>query len=286
MNEIYTLASIRASGRYVLGAGVHNALTASLVERTGFEVLWLSSLELSTAKLLPDANVITFSEVASVLSEIKQATSIPIFVDADNGYGSDETAMRAAREFCHAGATAICLEDNAFPKRNSFYTGVSRHLEDVDTFCQRIKKIRHAIGSNLEIIARTEGLVAGLGTRETIKRALAYRDAGADAIFVQTSNASLEDLAEVLSEIRAFTPLVTTPTTLTEVTAAELHKIGIDVIIFSNVVIRTILQAVHQTLSELLLNQHLGAVKDRLAPLENLFELTQAYHWLDTPGSG
>ena len=281
MNEIRSLSSIRTSGRYALGAGVHNAITASLVEHTGFDILWLSSLELSTAKLLPDANLITFSEVANVLSEIKQATNIPIFVDADNGYGSDETAMRAAREFCSAGATAMCLEDNAFPKRNSFYAGINRHLEDSDTFCQRIKKVRRTVGSNMEIIARTEGLVAGLGIKETIERALAYRDAGADAIFVQTSNASLEDLAAVLSEIRSFTPLVTTPTTLSEVSATQLHALGVDVIIFSNVVIRTILQAVSQTLTELLRKQNLGAVNDRLATLENLFELTQAYHWLD-----
>src|SRR5437660_3286386 len=104
------LEDIRSSGCPVVGVGVHNAVTAELVERAGFDALWLSSLEVSTSKLLPDANVITFSEVAQILREIKSKVTLPIIVDADNGYGSDETAMRAAQEFRDAGATAICLE--------------------------------------------------------------------------------------------------------------------------------------------------------------------------------
>src|SRR2546430_1988458 len=132
IEDVGYLEGLRSAGCPVLGVGVHNAITASLVERAGFDVLWLSSLEVSTAKLLPDANVITFSEVAHTIREIRRATTLPIIVDADNGYGSDETAMRAAQEFRDAGATAICLEDNAFPKRGSFYTGVGRQLEDRD----------------------------------------------------------------------------------------------------------------------------------------------------------
>ncbi len=275
------LASIRFSDRYVLGAGVHNAVTASLVERAGFDILWLSSLELSTEKLLPDANVVTFSEVADVLREIKRATTIPIFVDADNGYGSDETAIRAAQEFRFAGATAICLEDNAFPKRGSFYKGIDRHLEDMETFCQRIQRVRRAVGSHLEIIARTEGLVAGLGTRETIERARAYINAGADAIFVQTNQSTVEDFASVLSEIKGLAPIVTTPTALPQLTAAQLHTMGVDVIIFSNVVMRTIVRTVSEILADLRIGQYLNRVQDRIASLEELFELTHAYDWLD-----
>lgn len=277
------LADIRSSGHYILGVGVHNAITACLVERAGFAVLWLSGLELSTAKLLPDANVITFSEVSYILREIKKATTLPIIVDADNGYGSDETAIRAAQEFRDAGATAICLEDTAFPKRGSFYSGVERQLEDSNAFCRRIKKVRQAVGNRLDIIARTEGLVAGLGVRKTVERAYSYMEAGADALFVQTNLPTTEDFIRVLSEVQALGPIITTPTALPELSATQLHTLGADVIIFSNVVMRTIIKAVNEALTELKIRQSLSEVRDRLTSLEEIFELTHAYDWLDLP---
>ncbi len=279
--DIRKLANIGSSVHYALGAGVHNAVTASLVERAGFDVLWLSSLEISTAKLLPDANVITFNEVSDILREIKRTTNLPIMVDADNGYGSDETAIRAAQEFCAAGATAICLEDNAFPKRNSFYVGIERHLEDIEIFCQRIKKVRQRVDPRLEIIARTEGLVAGRGAKETIERAYAYIEAGADALFVQSGKFTKEDFESVLREIKGNVPIITTPTALPEVSAERLHAMGVDIIIFSNVVIRTIIKSVSEVLSTLLYKQNFGGVQDRMLPLEDLFEITHAYDWFD-----
>ena len=278
------LARIRSSGQYALGVGVHNAFTACLAERAGFDVLWLSSLEVSTSKLLPDINVITFSEVASIVKEIRLATTLPIFVDADNGYGSDDTAFRAAREFGCAGATAICIEDNAFPKRGSFYRGVDRHLEDTDGFCQRIEKVRRAIKDRQEIIARTEALVAGFGAQAAIERARAYIEAGANAVFVQTNKSTLEEFRAVLSEIRTLAPIVITPTALPDVPADELHSLGADVIIYSNVVMRTITRAVNQVLTELKEKQCLSGVHNQITSMEALFELTKAYDWIS--GSG
>lgn len=284
MHEVGYLADIRSSHRLTTGIGVHDAITASLVERAGFDVLWLSSLEVSTAKLLPDANVITFSEVAQLLREIRRATKLPIIVDADNGYGSDETAMRAAREFRDAGATAICIEDNAFPKRGSFYTGVERQLEDMATFCRRIKKVRRVVGNQVDIIARTEGLIAGIGARETIKRAFAYREAGADALFVQTNATSAEAFKSVLEEIKALAPVVVTPTTLPKYSTTRLHAMGADVVIFSNVVMRTIIRSVSEALSTLKDAPLLNSIHERLAPLEELFEITHANDWLEIRG--
>ncbi|HZS77198.1 MAG TPA: isocitrate lyase/phosphoenolpyruvate mutase family protein [Ktedonobacteraceae bacterium] len=277
------LAGIRAAGRYALGVGVHNAITASLVEQAGYQVLWLSSLEVSASKMLPDANVITLSEMGQVLREITSATRLPVLVDADNGYGSDETARRAAQEFQAAGATAMCIEDNAFPKRGSFYANVDRHLEDIDTFCRRIRKVRQSVGNQLEIIARTEGLIAGIGVRDTIRRAYAYREAGADALFIQTNAATQEAFMEVLSEVRELAPIVITPTSLPAFSAPQLHAAGADIIIYSNVIIRSILKTVSDALSQLKREQRLGAVQGQMAPLGELFDVTRAYEWLDLP---
>lgn len=282
------LSNLRSSGHYALGAGVHNAITAGLAERADFDALWLSSLEVSTSRLLPDVNIITLTEVASILREIYLATNLPIIVDADNGYGSDETARRAAQEFAFAGATAICFEDNAFPKRGSFYEDVERRLEDTDTFSRRIERVKRAAEGRAEIIARTEGLIAGLSISETIKRIRAYVKAGADAVFIQTNRARAEDFRTVLSEVRMLAPIVITPTTLPETPASEFYEQGVDVIIYSNVVMRTIVRAVSQTLLDLREKQFLGSVSDQMASLENLFELTRVSDWIDRskPGEG
>lgn len=282
------LSNLRSSGHYALGAGVHNAITAGLAERADFDALWLSSLEVSTSRLLPDVNIITLTEVASILREIYLATNLPIIVDADNGYGSDETARRAAQEFAFAGATAICFEDNAFPKRGSFYEDVERRLEDTTTFCRRIEKVRQAVEGRAEIIARTEGLIAGLSVSETIKRIRAYVRAGANAIFIQTNKARAGDFWTVLSEVRTLAPIVITPTTLPDTSASDFHAQGVDVIIYSNVVMRTIVRAVSQTLTDLRDKPFLSSVSDQIAPLEDLFELTRVNDWIDKsePGEG
>lgn len=279
------LSEAKSSRRCVLGVGAHNAFTASLAERASFEVLWLSSLEVSAAKLLPDINVITFTEMARICREIRAATALPVFVDADNGYGSDETAVRAAREFAFSGATAVCMEDNAFPKRGSFYQGVQRSLEEIGDFSRRIEAVKHSVDGETEVIARTEGLVAGRGVEETVRRSRAYVEAGADAIFVQTNEATLGDFEAVLAEVSSLAPIVVTPTALPGTSADELHRMGVDVVIFANVVMRAIAKSVGDTLSVLHREQRIDAARDRIAPLENLFELTDAYEWLDKSGT-
>ncbi len=177
----------------------------------------------------------------------------------------------------------MCIEDNAFPKRGSFYANVDRHLEDIDTFCRRIRKVRQSVGNQLEIIARTEGLIAGIGVRDTIRRAYAYREAGADALFIQTNAATQEAFMEVLSEVRELAPIVITPTSLPAFSAPQLHAAGADIIIYSNVIIRSILKTVSDALSQLKREQRLGAVQGQMAPLGELFDVTRAYEWLDLP---
>ena len=127
-----------------IGVGVHDGLTARLAEIAGFDLVWVGSLEVSARFGFPDRNLITSPEMASVISEVRAATDLPIFVDADNGYGSDLTAMRAAALFEAAGAQTMVIEDNAFPKENSLVVGHSRQLVDVDSFVTRLGAVRAA----------------------------------------------------------------------------------------------------------------------------------------------
>ncbi|HEY7199422.1 MAG TPA: isocitrate lyase/phosphoenolpyruvate mutase family protein, partial [Candidatus Dormibacteraeota bacterium] len=269
------LASLKAAGTCAVAVGVHNGITARLGERCGFDALWLSSLELSASMALPDMNLITMTEVAERVREIRRASGLPLLVDADNGYGSDELAARAAAEFAASGATAVCLEDKAFPKRNSFYEDDAQELEDRDRFCRRLEAVRSALGgTGVEIIARTEALVAGQGAAEAVRRARAYREAGADALFVQVTARDVDAYGGVLAEIRDLAPLVVVPTALASWSQADLHGAGASVVIYANAVIRTIVKTVTDVLTDLRLQPRLATVEGDIAPLDVLFDVT------------
>jgi 2-methylisocitrate lyase-like PEP mutase family enzyme len=276
------MAAIRlleTPGDYAVGVGVHSAITARIAERTGFEVLWLSGLEVSAERALPDLNVITLTEMAAELREVARASSLPVFVDGDNGYGSDELMLRAAAMFAESGATAMCVEDNEFPKRNSFYTGVGRSLEDIRVFSRRLELVRVRV-PQLKLIARTEALVVGMGPDEAVIRARAYADSGADAVFIQTVTSTVAEFENVLERLRGTMSIMVTPTKMPGVLAADLHEMGADVIIYSNVVMRTIIASLERCLADLRQAERLSAVFDQMAHLETLFELTSTEDWL------
>lgn len=257
----------------LLGVGVHNPLTAALAEAAQVDLLWLSSLELSTSRMLPDANVMGFNDLVPVLREIALATSLPIIADADNGYGSPEAVRLAARHFEQAGASAISIEDNCFPKRNSFLAGCDRSLEPVGEFCQRIEAAR-AGSDRLLIVARTEALVAGLGAREAVLRAQAYLAAGADILFVQTQRSTLLEYQRVLEQIKGSAPVLLTPTAVPERTPAQLHQMGIDIVIHSNVVIRTLVRSLRQVLGRIHDGACLADIDSHVEPMSDVLELT------------
>lgn len=267
------LGALHAEGRSAVGVGVHDGVGALLAQRSGFDLLWLSGLELSASKGLPDANVITITEMAERVREVRRGTDRPLLVDADNGYGSDETAVRAGVEYAALGATAICMEDNRFPKRCSFYPGYERPLEDADRFAERLVHVSAALRGGAELIARTEALVAGHSAEEAVERARLYHRAGADAVFVQTTADRVDDFARVLGEIRGLCPIVVTPTALPGWTATQLAAAGATAVIYSNVVIRAIVRAVREVLTTLRGAESLASVLGGIAPLDEVFDL-------------
>src|SRR6185369_5272968 len=147
---------------------------------------------------------------------------IPVVVDTDTGFGNAINAMRATEALERAGAAGICIEDNVFPKRCSFYPGVKRALTDVD---EQALKIRAAIGARstpaFVVIARTEALIAGWGLDEALRRGRAYADAGADAILIHSSQSTVDDVARFAEQWDRLTPLVCVPTTYHTVTVDE-----------------------------------------------------------------
>src|SRR5215475_3709448 len=180
----------------VLAAGAHDALSAKLAEEAGFDAVWASGFGISAVQAVPDANILTLTETLEAVRRICDAVSVPVVADCDNGYGNAINVMRTASEFERAGAAGICIEDNEFPKRCSFYAGVKRDLVPAEEHARKIQAATTARRNrSFAIIARTEALIAGLGIDEALARARIYAQAGADAILVHSKASDFSELA-------------------------------------------------------------------------------------------
>jgi phosphoenolpyruvate phosphomutase len=260
--------------RPLLVAGAHNALSAKLVERAGFDGVWASGFEISASFGIPDANLLTMSENLEVAKAMADAVRKPIIADCDNGYGNAVNVVRTVQEYEKAGIAAICIEDNIFPKRCSFYAGVKRELATVEEHAGKVRAAKDAQTTrDFLVIARTEALIAGWGMEEALKRAAAYADAGADAILIHSKSKTPDELWEFARHWNRDTPLVSVPTIYKGVTADELFDHGYKIVIFANHGIRSSIKAMRETFEILRREKRPAAVDDRIVPLEEVYEL-------------
>jgi phosphoenolpyruvate phosphomutase len=254
-------------GGVAVGVGVHDGLTARLAERAGLDFVWLGSLEVSSSFGLPDTNLITSVEMAGIVRAVRAACRLPVYVDGDNGYGSDDTAVRAARLFGAAGAAGMCIEDNAFPKRNSLEVGGDRALLKPADFADRLAKVCKA-RTGMSVIARTEALVAGRGVDDAVRRLRTYAETGVDGLFVQANAACRDQLVPVLERLRGTAPFVLAPTALPEMSVDDFGRLGAAAVIFANVVVRTLATALPRTLATLRQTGRLADVADAMTDAE------------------
>src|SRR5918999_1964942 len=182
----------------IVAVGAHDALSARLIERAGFDAVWASGFAISAAQFaLPDANLLTMTENLEIIRQMSRATNLPVIADIDNGYGNAVNVMRTIIEYEAAGVAAISIEDNIFPKRCSFYSGVQRELVSVEEHCGKIRAAKRAQRSaDFMVIARTETLIAGWGMEEALQRATDYAEAGADAILIHSKASTFDELKD------------------------------------------------------------------------------------------
>src|SRR5882724_11437730 len=258
----------------VLAAGAHDALSAKLAEQAGFDAIWAGGFGISAVQAVPDANILTLTETLEAVRRIVDTVGIPVIADCDNGYGNAINVMRTAAEFERAGAAGICIEDNEFPKRCSFYAGVRRDLVSVEEHARKIEAATAARRSaSFLVIARTEALIVGLGLEEALRRAQAYARAGADAVLVHSKANDFRELSEFASRWDGPVPLVAVPTTYAGVSLQELAAAGFRMAIFANQALRAAIVAMRETLRELRRTGRVAAVEDRIAPLEDVYAL-------------
>jgi 2-methylisocitrate lyase-like PEP mutase family enzyme len=241
MTQPNTLRSQLSKPPIIIAPGIYDPLTALVATQAGFHSLYVSGAAIAYTRLgRPDIGLVSVSEVAETVALISDRVDANLIVDADNGYGNALNVERTVRLFEKAGAHAIQIEDQNFPKRCG-------HLDDktlipADEMAGKIKAAIDARHSrDTLIIARTDA-VAVEGFDRAIDRALLYRDVGADLLFVEAPKAR-EDLANIVKLIDGNVPLVAnmveggkTPI----LSGPELEAIGFSLVIFPGGIVRTL----------------------------------------------
>jgi phosphoenolpyruvate phosphomutase len=256
--------------------GVHNALGAKIAEEAGADGLWISSFEVHTAARLPDADILGTQDYVNVVQQIVDRVDIPILVDGNAGGGNAINTIRLVREFEKAGAGGMCIEDNPYPKRCSFYDGMQDGLELESTFSGKIQAaIEKRLHEDFVVVARAEALNKGLGLETALERCKAYVAAGAEAVLIHHKGADPGPVLEFAERWYASetAPLVCVPTTYNQVSYDELNDAGFKLIIFANYGIRSIVKSLRDTFSTIMEHKRLADADDQVVSMDEIFRL-------------
>ncbi len=251
-------------GRALLLPGVANPLAARVAEDIGYEALYVTGAGVANTELgLPDIGILNLTDMAGAVERIAAVVDLPLVVDADTGYGNSVSCYHAVKRLEAAGAAAIQLEDQVFPKRCGHFEG-----KEVVPAAEMIGKIRAACDARRNeatlIIARTDACAIE-GYDAAIDRAAAYAEAGADILFVEalTTEAQMRD-APARNALPHLINIVfggKTPA----FSAAEFDAMGYKLILYANAALQAAVAGMQDVLGSLHATGSLAAVHDRLA---------------------
>ncbi len=267
-----------AGDRSVVAVGAHDALTGKLIEKYGFDAVWVSGLGVATmAHAMPDVNLTTFSEALAAAQRIDGATELPVIADCDNGFGGLGNVVRTLVEYERAGISAISIEDNLFPKRNSLLgSDTKRELIPAAEQARRLRAAKRAQNTDdFVLIARVESLIAGHGVEDACERADRYVDAGADAILIHSRDKTLAEIEGFLAGWKGLgsVPLVAVPTLFPSFSSKDLYDKGFNLVILANQPMRAAVGAIEETLEKLAVAGRASDVDDDIVPVNHIFEL-------------
>jgi 2,3-dimethylmalate lyase len=186
---------------FILAPGVFDLISALIADRQDFKALYVTGYGTVASYLgLPDAGLATYRDMVERISQIVKMTKTPVIADADTGYGGLLNVRHTVRGYEEAGVTAIQIEDQEFPKKCGHTP--NRRVIPLEDMVRKVKVASDARSSrDFLIIARTDSRT-GLGLDEAIRRAEAYREAGADVVFVESPE-SEEEMQTVAERIKA-----------------------------------------------------------------------------------
>jgi methylisocitrate lyase len=247
--------------------GVYDALSAKIAARAGFEVIFITGYSLSATLLgEPDFGLLTQTEVVSAAQRICSVVDAPVIVDADTGYGNAINVIRTVEDLIRAGAAGMFLEDQVWPKRCGHMQG-----KQVIPLDEQLKKLRAAVeakaNNDFFIVARTDSRQA-LGLDEAITRGLAFKEAGADAVFIEAPETK-EEMKRISSKVpgplvanmleRGVTPLMG---------PKELKDLGFDLIVWPLAPLYSVAKSLTDVYSTLRREGSTLAILDRLMPFD------------------
>jgi methylisocitrate lyase len=247
--------------------GVYDALSAKIAARAGFEVIFITGYSLSATLLgEPDFGLLTQTEVVSAAQRICSVVDTPVIVDADTGYGNAINVIRTVEDLIRAGAAGMFLEDQVWPKRCGHMRG-----KQVIPLDEQLKKLRAAVEAKVNndffIVARTDSRQA-LGLDEAITRGLAFKEAGADAVFIEAPETK-EEMKRISSKVsgplvanmleRGVTPLMG---------PKELKDLGFDLIVWPLAPLYSVAKSLTDIYSTLRREGSTLAILDRLMPFD------------------
>lgn len=265
------------SGQLEFLMEAHNGLSAKIVEETGFKGIWASGLSISAALGVRDNNEASWTQVLDVVEFMSDATTIPILLDGDTGYGNFNNMRRLVRKLEQRGAAAVCIEDKLFPKTNSFIKGEQQPLADMDEFAGKIKAGKDAqTDPDFCVVARLEAFIAGWGLDEMLRRGYAYADAGADALLIHSKKSSPDQILAFAEAWDGRCPLVIVPTMYYSTPVEVFERAGISVAIWANHNVRSAITAMRQTTQQIFEERSLRNVEDRVASVKDIFRLQNA----------
>ncbi|MGE0581657.1 MAG: oxaloacetate decarboxylase [Steroidobacteraceae bacterium] len=277
-----SLRSRLAAPGILVAPGCYDALSANLIERAGFAAAYLSGASIAYTRFgRPDIGLVGMSEVAEVVSQIRERVAIPLIVDADTGFGNALNVQRTVQLFERSGASAIQLEDQQLPKRCGHLAG--KTLVSAREMAGKIRAACDARRSRETlIIGRTDALAVE-GLDAALDRADSYLAAGADILFIE----ALPDVAAMERALARFKGRVPVLANMVEggksplLPAAELQRLGFSLAIFPGAMVRVQTWAAQRYLDTLQRDGTTGAMLGEMLDFKALNELLGTEQWLE-----
>ena len=242
-----------------------------------FDGMWSSSLTDSTSKGKPDIEAVDLTTRMQDLTNILECTTKPIIYDGDTG-GKPEHFAFAVRTLERNGISAVIIEDKIGLKKNSLFGTDAVQIQDsIEGFCHKIKIGKNAqVTDDFMVIARCESLIAGKSVDDALERCFSYVEAGADGIMIHSKNKTGEDIKQFCVKFRekyTSIPIVVVPTTYNQIKEEELHRWGVNVVIYANHMLRAAYPAMLKCATTILENERSLETDPICMPIKEILEL-------------
>ena len=258
--------------------GAYDAMSAKLVELSGFDAVLAGSFAISAIHNVPDASILTMTEFFNAASNMAHTCKIPVIADCDTGYGDATNVRHMVKKYEKAGIAGICIEDKTFPKQNSLLEDGNNTLLSEKDFVAKILSANEAKqNKTFTIIARVEALISGIGMKQALKRADAYEKAGADLILIHSKKITPEEIFEFSDSWKGNIPLVVIPTTYYSVNVDELIEHKIKMVIYANQTLRAAHFALSKLLKQMKGANNMSGLQNQMSSMDDIFKLQEMY---------